>query len=56
MPTNKKLDAALELLKSDPTKLLGLTVGEHTITEPGHFVPRAGKAHHTNSPCVMLTH
>lgn len=46
MPSNKKLDAAFELIKKDPSKLLGLTIGKHTIAEPGQFVPKAGK---TNS-------
>lgn len=44
MPSNKTLDAAFALLKTDPSnKLLGLTTGKHTITEPGQFVPKAGQ-------------
>lgn len=43
MPSNTKVNPALELIKQDPSKVLGLTVGKHTITEPGQYVPRAGE-------------
>ncbi|KUI63482.1 Carboxypeptidase Y inhibitor [Cytospora mali] len=41
MPSNKSVQAGLELLKKDPSKVLGLTIGKHNITEPGQYVPRA---------------
>lgn len=43
MPSNKSVDYGLDLIKKDPSKILGLTVGKHEITEPGQYVPRAGK-------------
>lgn len=43
MPANTKVQPALELIKKDPSKVLGLTVGKHNITEPGQYVPRAGE-------------
>lgn len=43
MPSNKNLDAAFELLKKDPSKTLGVTIGKHTIADPGQFVPKAGQ-------------
>lgn len=46
MPSNdKSVEAGLELLKQDASKMLGLTVGKHNITEPGQYVPRAGNKH-----------
>lgn len=44
MPSNTKVKPALELIEQDPSKVLGLTVGKHTITEPGQYVPRAGES------------
>ncbi|KAJ4385487.1 hypothetical protein N0V93_009915 [Gnomoniopsis smithogilvyi] len=41
MPSNKSLDAAFELIKKDPSKLLGLTFGKHSVAEPGQFVSKA---------------
>lgn len=43
MPSNKALDAALELPEKDSSKRLTVTIGKHTITEPGQFVPKAGE-------------
>lgn len=46
MPSNdKSVETALKLLKQDRSKMLGLTVGKHNITEPGQYVPRAGNIH-----------
>jgi hypothetical protein len=42
MIESKTVTAALALIKSDPSKILGLTVGSHEITTPGQEVPRAG--------------
>lgn len=44
MPPNKSVQAGLELIKKDPSKVLGLTIGKHNITEPGQYVPRAGES------------
>ncbi|ROV95193.1 hypothetical protein VMCG_08602 [Cytospora schulzeri] len=41
MPSNKSIQAGLDLIKKDPSKVLGLTVGKHNITEPGQYVPRS---------------
>lgn len=41
MPPNKSVQAGLELIKKDPSKVLGLTIGKHNITKPGQYVPRA---------------
>lgn len=43
MPSNKALDAALKLVESDPSKRLTVTIGKHTIIDPGQFVPKAGE-------------
>lgn len=44
MPPNKSVQAGLELIKKDPSKVLGLSIGKHSITEPGQYVPRAGES------------
>lgn len=43
MPSTKSFEVGLELIKKDPSKILGLTVGKHNITEPGQYIPRAGE-------------
>lgn len=43
MSSNKSIQTGLELIKKDSSKILGLTVGKHNITEPGQYVPRAGE-------------
>jgi hypothetical protein len=42
MPHAKSVEDAFITIKSDPSKILGLTVGSHTITTPGQKVPKAG--------------
>jgi hypothetical protein len=42
MPGKKSFEAALALIKDDPSKVLGLTVGTHKVT-PGQKIPKAGK-------------
>lgn len=44
MPSNTTVQPALELIKRDPSKILGLTVGKHNVTEPGQYIPRAGES------------
>jgi hypothetical protein len=41
MPDKKSAQAALDLIKNDPSKILGLTVGAHKVT-PGQEIPKAG--------------
>jgi hypothetical protein len=43
MPSNTSVQVGLKLIENDPSKVLGLVVGEHSITLPGQYVPRAGK-------------
>ena len=42
MPASGKIEEAIELIRNDKTKILGLKVGEKPI-EPGTYIPRAGK-------------
>jgi len=41
MPSIKSVDDALAMIKSDKSKILGLTVGTHKVT-PGLEIPKAG--------------
>lgn len=41
MPANTSLDRSLKLIADDDTKILGLTVGTHSVT-PALFIPKAG--------------
>ncbi|KAJ5182694.1 protease inhibitor (Tfs1) [Penicillium capsulatum] len=41
MPSNQNVQAALALIDSDNTKILGLHVGKHQNVQPGQYVPRA---------------
>jgi len=43
MPANASIKKGLTLIESDPSKILGLTVGKHTVT-PGLYIPRADAA------------
>ncbi|KJZ77692.1 hypothetical protein HIM_02869 [Hirsutella minnesotensis 3608] len=40
MPSNKSVQTGLALIEGDKSKVLGLTVGKHTV-EPGQYIPRA---------------
>lgn len=31
------------MVKKDPSKVLGLSIGGHVIKEPGEYVPKAGE-------------
>ena len=42
MPDKKSFQAALDLIKNDQSKILGLNVGAHKVT-PGMKIPKAGK-------------
>jgi len=41
MPSSKSAESALAMIKGDSSKVLGLTVGPHTVT-PGQEIPKAG--------------
>jgi len=41
MLENKSVDTALSLIQNDPSKVLGLTVGNNKITV-GQYIPKAG--------------
>lgn len=57
MPLSNSVKAGLELIQKDSSKILGLTVGKHDITEPGQYVPRAGKILPTlHTPLCKLAH
>jgi len=43
-PANASVKRNLALIESDPSKVLGVTVGKHTVT-PGLYIPRAGNKH-----------
>jgi phosphatidylethanolamine-binding protein (PEBP) family uncharacterized protein len=41
MPANTSVKRHLALIESDPSKILGLKVGKHSVT-PGLYIPKAG--------------
>lgn len=43
MPSNQSVKQSLVLIDKDPSKVLGLVVGEHK-PKPGAFIPRSGKS------------
>lgn len=40
---NESIESALAMIKNDPSKVLGLTIGKHKLTTPGQLIPKAGK-------------
>ena len=42
MPDKKSVEDAIALIKDDPSKVLGLTVGTHKVT-PGQEIAKAGE-------------
>jgi hypothetical protein len=46
MPDKKSVEAALSLIKNDPSKVLGLTLGTRNVT-PGQEIPKVGEYCHT---------
>ncbi|KAK2774177.1 hypothetical protein FQN52_004407 [Onygenales sp. PD_12] len=41
MPANDKVKKALSQIQTDPSKLLGLNIGNHANVKPGQYIPRA---------------
>lgn len=41
MPANNSVNKALSLAKDDPSKVLGLDVGNHANVQPGQYIGRA---------------
>ncbi|KAI1474582.1 hypothetical protein K445DRAFT_320280 [Daldinia sp. EC12] len=41
MPTSNSIKAALSLIESDKSKVLGLSIGKHASIEPGLHIPKA---------------
>jgi hypothetical protein len=37
------VEASFDLIKNDPSKILGLAHGTHKVTTPGQYIPKAGK-------------
>jgi hypothetical protein len=42
MPPSEIIRSSLEMIVKDPSKVLGMTVGNHTVT-PGLYIPKAGR-------------
>ncbi|CAG7940873.1 unnamed protein product [Penicillium salamii] len=40
MPSNQSVRSVLSLIGNDPSKELGLTVGDHENVRPGQYIPR----------------
>ncbi|KAI0593036.1 putative protease inhibitor, partial [Biscogniauxia sp. FL1348] len=46
MPANHSVKAALSLIETDKSKVLGLTVGKHADVQPGQYIPKADAQSH----------
>ncbi|KAI1074557.1 putative protease inhibitor [Whalleya microplaca] len=55
MPSNNSVKAALSLIETDKSKVLGLTVGKHINVSPGSYIPRADAQSHPELSFTSLS-